>query len=352
LDNAQKELLVARVLSGSTRFRRNGRVYWLRQPSRDERYVAQEVYVDAVHNAELEGLFTEQELVDYLIENNLWDAEKTSMMKQIEKDIEEFKVGLYNFAFQATEQRRTRAALEIAKKKHSELYNQLHAYDHQTTVGVASLKRLRYLIGCSLYRDDKRVWQDEGFWRHRSSLLDDAVAFYIQTRLTEVQYRELARSDTWRSYWSARKAGGSVFGTASVDMTEEQRQLSAYSTLYDSVYEHPEAPPELVIADDDMLDGWMILQRRQRMKQSDQNLAEQFIKNDKIKNAGEVFIMADSPEMAQKVESLNDPTAAATKRMRMRYLAQKGEVEEGEMPDSKREIQMQYNRLMSQAGKA
>jgi hypothetical protein len=341
-----KELIVNRVLSGSLRFRRGSHVYWLRHPSRDDRYAAQEIYVEAVREAELFGLFTEDELHDYLVSEAIWDAEKDALLKKIEMDIEEFKIGLYNFAFQTNESRRTRAALEIAKKKHSELYQAKHAYNHQTATGVASLKKLRYLIGCGLhYKDGRRVWQDEGFWRHRSSLLDDAVAYYLRSRLLESEYRELARSDPWRQYWNARKAAGSVFGIPAIDLNEEQRQLSAYSTLYDNVYEHPERPPESIVNDDDVLDGWLILQRRKQLKQADASLAEQFIKNDKIRNSGEVFIVADTPEMAQKIESLNDPTAAATKRMRMKYLLKHGEVQEGDMPDSKREIQMQYNRL-------
>ena len=101
-------------------------------------------------------------------------------------------------------------------------------------------------------------------------------------------------------------------------------------------------------ADDDTLDGWLILQRRKREQGDRQRKADGVLTNERIKNSDEVFIVVDSDDDARDVEALNDPHAQAVKAQRLAHLARHGTVHEGEMPDARLAIQMQYNRLKAQ----
>jgi hypothetical protein len=204
---------------------------------------------------------------------------------------------------------------------------------------------MRYLVGKSLMHEDgKSVWEGEEFWKNTDPLLEEATSAFIENKISEKDFREIARTDPWRSIWSCRKTEGSLFGVPTVDLTDEQRSIIIWSTLYDNIYDHPNCPLEEVVKDDDMIDGWLILQRREREKKQGKVQVEDFINNDKIRNSGEVFIVAQTKEDAKKIDSLNDDQAKITRKQRLKYLNEKGHVDESQMPDTKMQLQMQANR--------
>ena len=83
---------------------------------------------------------------------------------------------------------------------------------------------------------------------------------FLQSNIiTTEEFREIARTDPFRSRWSLLKTNVFDFEI----LTGEQTSLCMYCRMYDNVYEHPEKPTEQVIDDDDMLDGWFAKQRKQ-----------------------------------------------------------------------------------------
>lgn len=353
----ERELLVARVLSGSVRVRAwvAGRqmAFVLRQPSRDRRYEAEEVYEEALADARFDGLFDAADLEQFRFMHRLWDGERQALLDGLAKDIESLKVGLYENAFRRNEQARGRAALKIAREKQAELSAQLHAYDHLTAEGAAGMARIRYLAAASLLNLDGTAVIPQAEFGQGHPLVDTAVELYLGSRLDESTFRELARTDPWRTIWGARSsAGAGVFGAAAADLSEEQLSLQAWSQTYDNVAEHPEGPPQEVVEDDDMLDGWFILQRRERkQKDREKKKADAALTNEKIRNSGEVFIVAQTDEDAREIDALNDPAAAMVKAQRMAAIRSRGTVQEAEMPDTKISLAMQRNRLMAEAAK-
>ena len=57
-----------------------------------------------------------------------------------------------------------------------------------------------------------------------------------------------------------------------------------------------------------------------------------------------MFIVAQTKEDAKKIDSLNDDQAKTTRKQRLKYLNEKGHVDESQMPDTKMQLQMQANR--------
>ena len=155
----------------------------------------------------------------------------------------------------------------------------------------------------------------------------------------------MARTEPWRSTWSCKKCEREVFGVPTVDLTEDQKSLVIWSTMYDNIYEHPSCPQQEIVDDDDLIDGWMIVQRKERQKSQTKLQVEDLISNDKIKNSGEVFVIGQSKSDRERIDSLNDDNAKNIKRQRLKMIQQKGFLNEADMPDTKLDLQMQSNKL-------
>jgi hypothetical protein len=154
-------------------------------------------------------------------------------------------------------------------------------------------------------------------------------------------FRKIARSDLWRNYWSANK--NNVFDRAGLEMTDEQKTLTILSKMYDSAQEHPECPPDNVFEDDDMFDGWLISQRREIEKSKSKSRTEKLLGDKKIGNAQEVFLVANSKEEAQAIYDLNDDTHKHIIKERNAFIQNHTEVKDSELPDIRRDLQVETN---------
>lgn len=344
MESFERELLVARIISGTIRLEVNGDYYTLKQPSRERRYLAQELFCQVFKESELSGLYNEDELEDFLFSEGLWDDDKDELLKKIPKDIEDMKVRLFQLAFKSNERQGVRKMLANAKTKLGDLATQRNAYAYLSCLGAAHLARAKYMLGSSLYHENGLpVFTADNFWEASSDLLDVASTIYGETKLSEDILRELARTEPWRTTWSCKRAESSLFGIATVDYSDEQKSLVGWSQLYDNIYEHPECPGEEILTDDDMLDGWLINQRRERDAKKIAAGANQAIGNEKIRNSQEVFIMADTQKDAEKIHNLNSGGAKFTHKQRMQHLKDNAGkiVNELDMPDTKMRVIME-----------
>lgn len=206
--------------------------------------------------------------------------------------------------------------------------------DYASCVGVASLAKTQFMIEKSIISKGIEV---------TGEIVQSIIEEINSSRPTEKEIREIARTDPWRSIWS-NCGGKNPFGRPSSCWSDEQLTLCSWSKLYDNIHKSPDCPPDEVIDDDDMLDGWLILQSRKRKEDANKKDAETGL-NDKSRNASEVFIMAQTKEDAQKIESLNDPMTRAIKRQRNAILNKHGSVDHDKLPDVQQELMMQFNNL-------
>lgn len=121
--------------------------------------------------------------------------------------------------------------------------------------------------------------------------------------------------------------------------------------MYDSISESPDAPSDEIILDDDMLDGWLIIQRKERELRTKQKAAEDIIANEKIANSDEVYIVAKSEEDIDKINELNDPQAKAIKTARKQALLSEERTKQEHLPDVAMDLQMKRNRAAMDAAK-
>ena len=344
MTDQEREHFVARVISGliPIRLHHDGaeRTYFLRRPEPLDNLLAEETWVDRKREAADDAVMTAAEALQTLRDQGLWDQQNDKDLAQLEKDTETLKVAVFQMFMRPNAREGARAKLLAARRGRLELLNRKHHLDSMTQEGLADAARTRFLVSRLLLRQDgTREWPNDTLLHEDSLLLDQAVRAYLQSRPAEAVFREVARREPWRSVWSARKSEGSVFGVPAAHLTEEQRTLCGWSSLYESVDGHPEKPVAAVIEDDDALDGWMIVQQR---KQKEEVKPESLPLNEKIAGCGEVFLFAENEEEAKGIEGMNDPTAARVKAMRNAQIFKQGLVQEAEMPDSKVKILQQF----------
>jgi hypothetical protein len=214
-----------------------------------------------------------------------------------------------------------------------------------TVEGAAALARTRYLTAVSLFRDNGNPLFSDDPHSHDSLLLDRLLTELNRIQISEEVMRELARTEPWRNFWACRQEG--LFGVPVSDYSQEQLRLVGYSLFFDSIYEHAKCPSQEIIADDDVLDGWLILQRREREKEQIKLMGDEKVGNDKIRNSQEVYLMADSVADAKKIDLMNDKMSSMTKKQRFAFLKQKGIVNELEMPDTKQRLRIEAVRKIS-----
>ena len=164
-------------------------------------------------------------------------------------------------------------------------------------------------------------------------------------QITEVDARYLTRKDPWRGLWAASKTENGVFGKCSSDLTAEQGMLISWSRIYDSVQENPECPPDEVLKNNDMLDGWFIHQHRKREKDK-KNRGSDSGSNVK---GDEVYMFADTRKDAQRIYDMNDGAARGIIKTRQKQLERNPQgVEAQNTMDAKMEMRQMSNEQFKQ----
>ena len=335
----QRELQVARILSGRTRLTVRKENYVVRSPTGEDRYVAAEIYSNTRAEAIFEGVLTESEMLDLLIENQIWKESDALEKTKLEKAVEDLKVGLFENRLKSNARQEIKRTLRETRTELARLTNIRHGLDFLTADGLAVSARYRYLVSSCLFCESGSKYDGP------DGIIDKVMEALVYHRLEESEYRELSRNDPWRSVWSAKlNCGRGLFDRPATESSDEQARLMMWSSVYDNIRDHPNCPGDDIVDDDDCLDGWMTLQRRKREKDMISQQAES-LGSEKTKNADEQFIMVDTIEDAKKVESMNTDAGAFAKRERMVALKKKGEINELDMPDTAREVTMGFNKL-------
>lgn len=333
MEQKKKEATLNRIISGCIRCKIYNSVFVFKHPDRQTRYIAEEVYSDALLEASYSENMPESEILKFLLENELWKMSEQVRLDEIPKKIDDLKVELFNSVLKSATKKRIREDLAEIRKEQNILLHKRHSYDQITCEGYAALVKTKYLISNSLFdeNNNKIVVKDE-------RIIDSILHYISDIKINEAECREMARTEPWRQYWSLSKH--EVFGIPVVDMSEEQKSLCVWSRVYDNVYESQDCPVDSVIEDDDMLDGWFIVQRRKRESDINKKEVEDLLTNDKIRNSKEIFIIAETHEDAVKIDAVNSAQAKMIKVQRNMALEKSGIIEEQNLPDVKGDLMM------------
>lgn len=342
------DILLSRIVFGSTLVRIRNKQYVYRKASKEINYKADLLYEETLQDHIYDGWLTQDKTVYVLMENGLWSNQHDTIVKELEKKLDSVKVLLFeNFMFSKKKQNYSNQ-LKSIKKQLDQYYTVKHSLDQNTIEAYASRIRNEYLIMSCLYNANNTRKIFTANKKNDSDFLNDCANEIAKTIPNVDTLKELVKSDIWKSYWNA-SGKSCVFGNDASDYTDEQRVLINLSRMYDSVYEHPDCPNDEIIMDNDALDGWMIVQKQKREKEKKTQTITGT--GGKANNAAEVFVMATDKEEAQEIFDLNTQEARKTLQEKQKVvLSSDKPIDDILLPDVQRDLQMKINQGLIRKG--
>ena len=336
-------IVLYRILSGSLFFHIDGQTYEFRKITNKTKYEAEILYRQIINDEKYNEWIRSDSAEQMMINLGLWTKDTNEMLKKLEKSIENTKVELFSNFLYPEKIKKIRKSLDSYR---SQLDKALSAKQNfivsHTLEGHAENIKNEYMVCQSLYMDDDRVFDS------LDSINESGSYMYFNAIVSEInkhsismsQYRKIARSDEWRSYWSCNKIN--TFEGCVANWTDEQRSIINISKMYDSIYEHPECPNDKIIEDDDALDGWTIVQKRKNDKNKNQQSIDAI--NPNLKNAQEVFLMAQNKEEVDNIIGLNTPDALHRMKQKRAAIDAVGTIDDINLPDVQAELRNQTNK--------
>lgn len=329
LKHSEREYFISRIRSGVYIVKCNGLKLKVYQPTIDEDFELQEIYAESYDLARNDNIKTDEEMLEWMKYSGLWSDEEEEKIEKINKDIEKLKVEIYQNRNNDRMRETIRAYIRAAEKAVIKLQEKKTSYYSTTCEGIANSDKLHAFI-------KKCTYLNGHIFDFQSISIVYVLNSYFSQICSDSLIRYLSRQEPWRSLWTLKDSNTfSLFINNGRNLSIDQRNLLTWSKMYDNVYESMDCPSDKTIEDDDLLDGWFIVQRQKREKSRTEQEIDSILKNEKIKNANEVFLMANSKEEAARINSMNDSQAIAIKKQREEYLQNKGHAHEQDFIDNK-----------------
>jgi hypothetical protein len=334
----KQELTLQQIITGRTLCKVCGDILYIKSPTPEQKLVSQQIYMDMLYEAELEGVLTDAEMQKLLLANGLWSEEEEKELETAPTRIDNTKEEMYRqyAAFQSDKSNKARKLLNRIRLRAGALFQKRHTYDIYTCSGIATIYQLQHLLMQNTVRFDNTPIQtfDDIFIRFLSEQ-------YVINRPADTEIRQISKIDVWKSIWNSAKGSTGVFGTSAVGLSDEQRSLIGWSRLYDNIMEASTPPEKKVMEDDDLLDGWLIVQHKKNQQENSGDISEITKRHP---NATEIFVPVETYEDARRIEGLNDLGTQMVKQQRTNLIKKYGHVEEQHMPDSRQKIAMEATR--------
>ena len=297
----EREFLLSKILFGSTVITIGDLVLHINPLTIKQNLSAQEVFRKSYEEALFSGVFTRKEMLELMLEQEVWSEEQETLLDKNKRSIEDLKLKLYEHFLRPSVRESIRVEVRGAEKKQIKLFETKHQNDHLDCEGIATYSRLNWVIeNTTTYEDGTPYEFDE---------LSVTKILQLKADIDQIetdQYREIARTEPWRSIWAnSDKDPLKAFQANAFELTPQQDQLTSWSRLYDNIGEAHEPPQDSVIKDDDAIDGWLVKQQREREREQNKFRLDGL--DEKHPNADEVFIVAQSKEEIAEINNLNDP---------------------------------------------
>lgn len=329
----EREFFISSIRCGKTNIIINNDKITIIPPSLDIIEEACEIFNEIYEKSYIDGIMTEEDNENWMIENGLWTREEDEKIKGFNKDLERLKTEIYNARNNEQLKERIRLYIRTGEKQLLELQNKKNQYYLNTCEGIAHSEKNIFIIKNTAFI--KNIPCD--FDKINLTFLIDR---YYSTFLKEKDIRELARNDPWKTLWIIRQNTNSkLFNNPDgTDLTFNQKNLIIWAQTYDNIQESMDCPTKEVIEDDDLLDGWFIIQSKKRDKEKSEQDFENSVKSNKIKNASEIFIMAPNQKEKERIDNMNDIHGNMVKKQRFSVIKQKGTAEQHHFEDEKLRI--------------
>lgn len=296
------------------------------------------VYNKAYEEAITDGFKTHDQIMEWLIEKNIWSGKEEGKIKFFTDDIEKFKVEMYENRHEKKKYNKIRLYLRKAESESQKLILKKTSYYENSCEGLAQTEKVSWMIRNCSYKDGKlyNYDNDDGL------SLDRAMVLWQASSTPSRELRELATNEPWSSLWnSSKKCDLKLFYNDELNIC--QKTLLMWSQTYDSVYESPDCPPSFVIEDEDLLDGWFIVQHRKAKADKEKEDIDKKLGNNADKQ--EVFLMGkNDKQQIESIEKYNDTEAVIKRKSRSNALSkvEKGTaIEHINLPDVQKDLKLE-----------
>lgn len=343
MNNKDIEFLVHRIISGDQFFLHDNIRYVLTKPSLSLKLEADILYQDTYQDNLFSGFFLEEDLDYLLIEFDMASPFLKTDLENVEKSLNKTKIELFKNWIDTKKRKSYKREIQTIKNKLTNLYNIKHSLDFLTLEHYCDNIKNQYIISHSLYIVNTKeiVFSsiesiDYGFFNN--------IMQTIASNVIDISsYKAIARHDYWRNYYNTNKSN--VFNCSASELSEEQRALLNTSIMYDRIYEHPDCPEPEIVADDDALDGWMLHQQEQNKAEKTKKGVDNMLSG-KVKNASEVFLMAQDKEQHDTIMGLNSAQNLQKIQEKTKTVLNSNRpLEEIELPDVRQQLQQQLMEL-------
>lgn len=329
----EREFFISCIRSGKSIVTTDDIKLHIIPPTLDQVMESCEVYNEIYEKAFADEMMCESDMDSWMKEHGIWSDEEDKKIKGLKDDIERLKIEIYNARYDEKLKETIRLYIRAGERQLVDLLHLKNQYYNNTCEGVATTEKVSWLIKNTTTKDGKPYdFSEIG--------LPYVIAQWQKTVLNEKDIRELSRNEPWRSIWIIHTKGQvDLFNNRynNLDYTINQKNIIVWSQMYDNIHESLECPSKDVIDDDDMLDGWFLIQAKKREQKTVENEFEKSVKSDKIKSSGEVFVMSKGSKHAKQIESLNTAGAKADKAQRMAVIKQQGTATQDQFADVRRE---------------
>ena len=334
----EREFFVSLIRSGKVFIDYKDILLIIKPLTIDQSFQASMAYDKAYKQAMVDGIMSEDEISDWMYSNGLWHPVDDEKIEGIKKDLEKLKIEIYNSRNDGRLREKIRLYIRAAEKKLAESLKEKTPFYQNTIEGYALSEKVSWIIKNSTYHNDT-------LYDFKEISTSYVVDEWQNSILSESIIRDLAREEPWKSLWSIRE-NTKIKLFANLDneeLTANQKHLTIWSQIYDNIQESMDCPNDEVIKDDDLLDGWFIVQSKKREKERLEKEFENKNTNEKIKNSSEVYVVVDPNDKRslERVNALNDPIANSIKRQRSEVIKTKGGAYQHDFADEKQKMQMQ-----------
>lgn len=337
------ERLVHRILSGKRIVNIKNRFYEIRTPSIDLRVRADNVYQQFYEDNLFDNFILEEDLEQYLINCNIISWDHNKIIESNEKRLDKTKIQLYIDFADPKKRKKHKNTIKNIRKTLDSLHKQYHTLSFLVLENFAQSAKQEFLLSNTLYDCEYNSLVFNSTDTIEYVFYNELIEKLNTSSIDVTEFKEIARSDYWRNYYTNNKSN--VFPYPAIEYSEEQKALINITTMYEKIYEHPESPDEDIIEDDDALDGWMLKQKEENIKQKKEKGVDNMV-GDKIKNSSELFLMSGGDEeRAQEILDLNSAESRQKIRTRQQMVGEQKEFSEIDIPDVRQDLRDKLREL-------
>jgi hypothetical protein len=340
MNHHEREFFISLIRSGKIIINYNDVKLEIISPTIEQSLEANLIYNQAFENTYIDGIMTEYEIQEWMNDNGLWTIQEEKKTKSLKDDLERLKIEIYNNRYEKKNREQIRKYIRACEKYTAEHLREKNSFYQNTRESYALLEKLTWILKNTTYCDGK-------LYDFKDISLSYVIEEWQNAILSESNIRELSREEPWKSLWSIRENTRiKLFcNNDNQELTTNQKHLVVWSQIYDNIQESLDCPEEEFIKDDDVLDGWFFAQARKRKAEKLEREIEGELKNEKIRNSKEVFVVTKDKDNQRRIEDMNDPIAKAIKRQRQELIMSQKTVNQIDLPDEKLELQLQINNM-------